>query len=553
MIGSFVRAMVGLPEQRTIALDESSRLGSLASMQPSVAGTTVTADSALRNMAVLACLRIIGQSLASVPLILYQREGRQRVRATDHAVYPVLAQTGNAEMTAYEVRETRISHCMAWGNAYAEIQYDNNYQVRGLWPLAPDRVGVERNANGKLVYTYWSDAMGQGFVLPGYRVLHLRYTMIRGALGMSPVRQAMNALGVAQATEEYGGRYFANGSRPSIILKHPGKLTREAYANLRDSFANTWQGLDNAHRVNILEEGITPEIVGIPPEEAQFLGTRQYQVQEIARLYGVPLHMLAVGETATYASAEQDAINFRQLTLLEWAKRDEQRLMADLLTKEERRQGYYIEYLLDGLERATIDTRTNAYATMIQNGMLMPNEARERENLDPHPGGDVLLMPLNMQMIGADGAPVGTTVQAGTGDASGDNDGDESDGGNGQRSIANGQLSRESTPTGEAVSLLEAWVADVRQRLESRIANDVRQQGAKMLRNGGRAALGEWGEERMHDWRQAGEEMLDVVMRVNLDWYVSPGADVGEWVATAYQAAVRELIGGQGGTATDND
>lgn len=499
---------LGAPERRAIALDESSRLGSLASMHPTAAGVVVTADSALRNMTVLACIRIVSQSLASVPLLLYRRDGRQRTRATDHPVYSILAQMGNAEMTAYEVRESRIAHCMAWGNAYAEIQYDSNYAVRGLWPLAPDRVGVERTAGGKLQYTYWSDATGQGYVLPGYRVLHLRYTVMRGALGMSPIRQAMNALGVAQATEEYGARYFANGSRPSIILKHPGRLSTEAYARLRDSFSNNWEGLNNAHRINILEEGIAPEIVGIPPEEAQFLGTRQYQVQEIARLYGVPLHMLAVEQTATYASAEQDALNFRQLTLLEWAKRDEQRLMADLLTAAERREGYYIEYMLDGLERATIETRTQAYATMIQNGMLTPNEGRERENLDPLPGGDVLLMPLNMQMVGADGKSIGTMAAA-----------DE------RADLAN--------------SLTAAWLVDVQTRLESRIANDVRQQGAKMLRQGGRAALSEWGETMMHEWRLAGEGMLAGLRSVR------PGAEpaVGEWVAAAYQAAVRELTG----------
>jgi HK97 family phage portal protein len=542
MIGAVLRSLAGLPERRAIALDESSRLGSLASMQPSVAGVTVTADSALRNMAVLACIRIIGQSLASVPLILYRRDGRQRTRATDHAVYPVLAQMGNAEMTAYEVRETRIAHCMAWGNAFAEIQYDSNYAVRGLWPLAPDRVGVERNAAGKLQYSYWSDTMGQGFVLPWYRVLHLRYTMIRGALGISPVRQAMNALGVAQATEEYGGRYFANGSRPSIILKHPGRLQKDAYERLRDSFANNWQGLDNAHRINILEEGITPEIVGIPPEEAQFLGTRQYQVQEIARLYGVPLHMLAVGETATYASAEQDAINFRQHTLLGWAERDEQRLMADLLTAEERRQGYYIEYLLDGLERATIETRTAAMATMIQNGMLTPNEGRERENLDPHPGGDVLLMPLNMQMIGADGAVVGVTSQASGGTEDDDQDNDQED------------------ARAAARNWLDVLLADVERRLMARIANDVRQAGAKAMRNGGRRGLGEWGETMIHEWRTAGEAMLAPLARdaergglVGSPATVYAAVDIGDWVATAYQAAVKELIGGQGGTKTDHD
>lgn len=516
MIKSFVQAMVGLQERRAIALDESARLGSLASMQPSVAGTTVTADSALRNMTVLACIRIVAQSLASVPLILYRRDGRQRTRATDHPVYSVLEHMGNAEMTAYEVRETRIAHCMAWGNAYAEIQYDSNYAVRGLWPLAPDRVGVERNAAGKLQYTYWSDSMGQGFVLPGYRVLHLRYTMIRGALGMSPVRQAMNALGVAAATEEYGGRYFANGSRPSIILKHPGRLSSDAYTRLRESFANTWQGLDNAHRVNILEEGISPEIVGIPPEEAQFLGTRQYQVQEIARLYGVPLHMLAVGEVATYASAEQDAINFSKQTLLAWAKRDEKRLMADLLTRDERRQGYYIEYLLDGLERATIDTRTTAYATMIQNGMLMPNEARERENLDPLPGGDVLLMPLNMQMVAADGELTQKSMK-------------EEEGAT-QRALIE--------QAGLAADLIDAWGADVRARLRARIVNDVRQQGAKMLRQGGRAALGEWGERMLMEWRQAGEAMLAPLRSVRPEIEVN----LADCVMSAYQLAVRELV-----------
>lgn len=524
MIREFVRTLAGRPaEQRTV---QAAALGGLLGLGPSVAGNYMTSEAALRNMTVLACIRIVSQSLASVPLILYRRDGRQRERATGHPLYDVLASVGNAEMTAYEVREARLAHTMGWGNAFAEIQYDSNYQIRGLWPLPPDSVGVERNDAGRLQYTYWSESMGQGFVLPSYRVMHLRYTVLRGVLGMSPIKQAMNALGVAAAAEEFGGRYFANGSRPSIILKHPGKLSQEGFERLRASFANAWQGLENAHRVNILEEGITPEVVGIPPEEAQFLETRQYQTQEIARLYGVPLHMLAVGQTATFASAEQDAINFRQFTLLEWARRDEQRLMMDLLTTAERRGGYYAEYLLDGLERATIDTRTTAYSTMIQNGVMMPNEARERENLDPLPGGDVLLLPLNMQQI----RPDGSVSEPGTGT-------------NDQRATEVGK--------DDAAVLLAAWVADVRQRLESRIANDVRQQGAKAQRNGGRLGLQEWGEEQMHEWRMAGERMLEPVP---LDLApVVPRMDVGEWVTTAYQAAVRELIGGQSGTATDND
>jgi HK97 family phage portal protein len=532
-MGILSSLFAGRTEER--AADVSSLAG-LRSIVPTVAGNFVTPDTALSNVTVLRCVGIVSQSLASVPLILYRRDGRQRMRATEHAVYSVLATAGNSEMTAYEVRESRIAHCMAWGNAFAEIQYDSNYQVRGLWPLAPDRVGVERNAAGRLVYTYWSDSMGQGFTLPAYRVLHLRYTVIRGVLGISPIKQAMNALGVASAAEEYGGRYFAQGSRPSIILKVPTRLTPEAYARLRDSFSANWQGLENAHRVNILEDGVAPEVIGIPPEEAQFLQTRQFQVQEIARLYGVPLHMLATGESATFASAEQDAINFRQHTLLEWARRDEQKLTMDLLTADERRQGYYAEYLLDGLERATIDTRTTAYSTMIQNAIMMPNEARERENLDPLPGGDVLLLPLNMQQIRPDGTTVDPVAVP-----------------------AASPRPAQDPARSEAADVLQRWLGEVKTRLASIVANDVRQAGGRALRRGGRAGLEEWISEKYGDWRSASQRMLEAVEAAAqeasgpADALLSP-AELGMCIDEAVRTSVAQLIGGQDdGTTTDCD
>ncbi len=494
-----------------------ARTGAALGLGASVAGTTVTIDSAMRNMTVLRCIGIIAQSLASVPLVLYQRNGRQRTRATNHALYSVLTTVGNSEMTAFELRETRLAHTLAYGNAFAEIQYDSNYQIRGLWPLAPDRVGIERTAAGKLAYTYWSDTAGAGYVLPAYRVMHTRYLVWRNVWGLSPLKQAMNALGVAAAAEEFGGRYFANGSRPSIILKHPGRLSPDAYKRLRESFAERWEGLDNAHRVNILEEGIAPEVVGIPPDEAQFLETREYQVQEIARLYGVPLHMLAMSQSTTFASSEQDAINFRQFTLLPWARRDESRLMNDLLTGRERQDGYYIEYLLDGIERATIDTRAQAYNTLVQMGAMMPNEVRERENLDPVPGGDVLLLPLNMQQI----RPDGTVVASG-----------------------------EPEPA-RAAPWLAPLLSDVRRRVVARVSNDVRQGGARALRRGGRQALGEWGETQIVEWRMAGDEMLAPVRQATGDGELA--APVADWVASAYQMALRELMGGTDGTAIDSD
>jgi len=499
----------------------------------SLAGIGVSEAGSLRNMAVFACVGIISQSLASVPLILYERNGRLRTRAVDHPLYRVLHDQGNSEMYAFEVRETRLAHALLWGNAYAEIEYDANMQVAGLWPLAPDRVGIERDkSTGGLVYTYLMDN-GKGYVLPGWRVQHLRYMIIGGVTGISPIRQAMNAIGLAQATEEFGSNYFRNGSRPSIILKHPAKLSKEAYERLRTSFAEKWQGLNNAHRINILEEGITPETIGIPPEEAQFLATREFQVAEIARLYRVPLDMLADNATTTYASAEQHAINLRVYTLLNWARRDEQALMRDLLTPEERDR-YYIEYLLDGLERADISTRAAALNTMRQGGAITANEWRERENLNPVEGGDVLLQPLNMAV-----------VDQPQDDATEDDQADSQEG---------EDLPEDETPTrslsksdSEAqAAALAPLVEDARRRLVARIVNDVRQQGGKALRQAGREGLGEWGETQIHEWRLAGESMLAPTVAVAETLGLPElGADVGVWVATAYQDAVKGLINGE--------
>jgi HK97 family phage portal protein len=508
---------------------EQTEQRSLASLSfgdygASMAGIGVSETGSMRNMAVFACVGIISQSLASVPLIMYERAGRSRVRAVDHPLYTVLHDQGNAEMTAFELRETRLAHCLLWGNAYAEIEYDANMQVAGLWPLPPDRVGIERNRNGQLVYTYLLDN-GQGYVLPSWRVQHLRYMIINGVVGISPIRQAMNAIGLATATEEFGSNYFRNGSRPSIILKHPAKLSRDAYERLRSSFAEKWQGLNNAHRINILEEGITPETIGIPPEEAQFLATREFQVAEIARLYRVPLDMLADSASTTYASAEQHAINLRVYTLLNWARRDEQALQRDLLTPSER-QTYYIEYLLDGLERADISTRAQALNTMRQGGAITANEWRERENLEPVDGGDVLLQPLNM-------AAVDDTGETGAEDDAPD-------------------APEEDAPPSRSLSKLDSeaflqpLIADAQRRLTARIANDVRQAGGRALRQGGRLGLSEWGETQIHEWRLAGEGFMAPIAASFAIRGDTLTVDVGAWVTTAYQDAVRGLIDGDG-------
>lgn len=425
----------------------------------SLAGVNVNEGNSLRNMAVMACVSIISQSLASVPLILYERTGeRTRRRAVEHPLYSILHDQGNREMTAFEVRETRLAHCALWGNAYAEIEYDDAMNVVGLWPLSPDRVGIERDkATGQLMYTYIMPD-NTGVVLPAWRVSHLRYMVIDGVTGVSPVRQAMNAIGLAQATEEFGSAYFRGGARPSIIIKAPSKIQPETYQRIRASFQENWGGLNNASRVQILEGGLDFATIGIPNEEAQFLETRRFQVSEIARLYRVPLDMLADSSTSTYGSAEQHAINLRTYTLLPWARRDEQAVMRDLLTPSDR-QRYYAEYLLDGLERADIGTRSTAFNTMRQGGAITANEWRAAENMAPIDGGDVLLQPMNMAAVNG---VAGDTVD-----------------------------SSHDKPVNQRAAF-EPVFQDAAKRASRRLAQDIRKVGASTLRSGGPEAVDRW-------------------------------------------------------------
>jgi hypothetical protein len=326
----------------------------------------------------------------------------------------------------------------------------------------------------------------------------------------------MQTLSGERAAAEFGWRFFGNGARPGVVLRHPGNLSNEAAVRIRQSWNDMYSGVERSHRAAVLEEGMDITTLGIPPEEAQFLQTRQFTKREIASIYQVPPQRIGDLETATYASAEQFSQDYVKFSLNRWLTRFERAIHAKLLLGPEKRE-YVVEFERNALIITQTSERFAAYSTGIQSGVLTPNEARERENLNPLPGGDSLLLPLNM--VQAD------QVDA-SGDMSDDNDADEE--------------GASSEGRGATDALLEAWVGDVRQRLTARIANDVRQGGAKALRNGGRLALQEWGEEQMYDWRQAGETMLAPLRGVDGDL----AADVGEWVATAYQAAVKGLNDG---------
>jgi len=359
------------------------------------AGVTITEEEgALALSTVFACARVLGESVAMLPLLTYRRRADGgKDRAGDHPLYSLLHDQPNPEMTSFEWRETKTVHIALRGNGYSEIEWSKAGRPLALWPLNPAKMEVVRKS-GELRYLYTLPD-GTTANLPSWRIHHVRGMSHNGIQGYSVVRLAMQSIGLGLGTEEYGARFFGNGARPGMLLKHPGVLSEPAYKRLQESWDASHQGLSNAHRVKILEEGMDVTTVGVPPEEAQFLETRKFQVNEIARWFRIPPHMVGDLEHASFSNIEEQGLEFVIYTLMPWLVRHEQAISRDLLTESER-QTFFVKYLVNGLLRGNILTRYQAYGAGIQGGFLSPNEVRIFEDMNPYEGGDQYLLPLNM-------------------------------------------------------------------------------------------------------------------------------------------------------------
>lgn len=362
----------------------------------SASGRSVTPATAMQSTAVFACVRVLAETVASLPLHVYRRlpQGGKE-RATEHYLYPVLHDQPNPEMTSFELRETLMGHLCLWGNAYAEIVRDGGGRVRELWPLRPDKMTVKRE-DGELRY-YYQLPDGTIAALRQQQVMHIRGLGGDGVMGYSPIRLAREAIGLALATEEFGAGFFGQGAHPGGIIEYPGKLSDQAYERYKKSVQEAYGGLGKAHRLMVLEEGLKYTQVGIPPEDAQFLSTREFQVIEIARIFRVPPYLLQDFSRATFSNVEHTAISFVVHTVRPWLVRWEQAVKRDLIPPAEQRE-YFAEFLVDGLLRGDIQSRYNAYAVGRQNGWLSADDIRELENMNPLPDGQgkVYLVPLNM-------------------------------------------------------------------------------------------------------------------------------------------------------------
>jgi len=370
------------------------------------AGKPVTERTSMQMTAVYSCVRILAEAVAGLPIHLYKYTNTGgKEKAADHPLYFLLHDEPNPEMSSFVFRETLMTHLLLWGNAYAQIIRNGKGEVVALYPLMPNRMTVDRDTNGQLYYTYNRSTdeaptmKGLTVILKPTDVLHIPGLGFDGLVGYSPIAMAKNAIGMAIACEEYGAKFFANGAAPGGVLEHPGTLKDPA--RIRESWNATFGGSSNSNKVAVLEEGMKYTPISISPEQAQFLETRKFQINEIARIFRVPPHMVGDLEKSSFSNIEQQSLEFVKYTLEPWLVRWEQSMVRSLLSPTEKNK-YFIKFNVDGLLRGDYQSRMNGYATARQNGWMSANDIRELENLDRIPqeaGGDLYLINGNMTKL----------------------------------------------------------------------------------------------------------------------------------------------------------
>ena len=399
------------PQNKTPGSSYAFFLGS------STSGKAVTERSAMQMTAVYSCVRILAEAVAGLPLNLYRyTEAGGKEKATGHPLYLLLHDEPNLEMSSFVFRETLMTHLLLWGNAYAQVIRNGKGEVVALYPLMPNKMTVDRDERGQLYYSYQRSndeavrSKDQTVILRPSDVLHIPGLGFDGLVGYSPIAMAKNAIGMAIACEEYGAKFFANGAAPGGVLEHPGTIKDPQ--RVRESWQSTFGGSGNANKIAVLEEGMKYTPIGISPEQAQFLETRKFQINEIARIFRVPPHMVGDLEKSSFSNIEQQSLEFVKYTLDPWVTRWEQSIQRSLLTQEEKAT-YFVKFNLEGLLRGDYQSRMNGYATARQNGWMSANDIRELENLDRIPaeeGGDLYLINGNMLPLKDAGAFADTTT-----------------------------------------------------------------------------------------------------------------------------------------------
>lgn len=363
------------------------------------AGMRVSPEQAMRLTVVYACVKVLAESVAQLPLHIYRRrDDGGKDRAVNHPLYRILHRRPNRWQTSFEWREMMMGHLALRGNAYSEIVVSPNGRIRELIPLHPDRVSIDvlDPDTGSYRYRVRND-QGQERTIPAGSMFHLRGLSSDGLIGLNPIEQEREAIGLTLAAQDYGARFYQNGATPPGWIEFPGHFKDD---EARRKFRESWQEAQvgaNRHKIAVLERGMKYHELGIKHTDAQFLETRKYQDVDIARIFRVPPHKVGILDKATFSNIEQQSIEFVTDTLMPWLIRWEQAILRDLITREDE---YFAEFSVEGLLRGDAKARGEFYASGITNGWLTRNEVRIKENLNPLDGLDEPLQPLNMATVG---------------------------------------------------------------------------------------------------------------------------------------------------------
>ena len=382
-------------------------------------GVRVNQKNALQVAAFYACVNVLSQDLAKLPLRIYRKrvDGGRDV-ATDHPLHPLLASQPNRWQTRYEWKEQCQASLVMRGMTYIVKLFDGRGELSSLVPIHPDRVVILEAPDGDLLYQITRSGAHQSaqldglpLVVPSENMMPLRGLSLDGIHGLSVLSYARETLGLALATEQHGAKLFGNAARPGGVLEVPSVLGDQAYERLKSSWNDAHSGLTNAWKTAILEEGTKWQALSMSSEDSQFLQTRQYQVLDIARFFRVPPHKLQDLSRSTYSNIEHQSLEYVTDTLMPWLERWEAALERHLLTPVER-EFYEIEFDVSRLLRGDIKSRYDAYARGRNWGWLNVNEIRRMEGLNPVDGGNTYLQPLNMIPAGASSQEALSNAQA---------------------------------------------------------------------------------------------------------------------------------------------
>ena len=345
-------------------------------IQETWSGAEITAENSLQSSAVAACVRLLSESVASLPLFVYRRTGDDKAKAPDHPLYAILHDSPNDYQSTYTFRAQMMSHVLLYGNAYSIIDRDDSGRVRALWPILPGNVTVKAT-DGRLQYEVWQN--GKRATYAPEDILHIKGPTLDGIKGMSIISMARQGIGLDHALAQHGASTFKNGGRPGLIVKTPQVLSNEARQQFVRSWADQFSGALRAGKTALVDGGFDIQQIASSNDDAQFLQSRQFSVQEIARWFRISPHMIGDPSRLAYASSEVEMLAFLQHSLRPWLVNIEAEINRTLM----RSSTFFVEFSIDALQRADTKSRYESYALGIDKGFLTVADVRRWENLAP--------------------------------------------------------------------------------------------------------------------------------------------------------------------------